>query len=67
MELLIAHTEQRAAYFRNIMDKAVFGSPEYRQAQMIFAWLCKKAREQYDPHSSENIDADERGIQFPYY
>lgn len=59
MQLLQSSTEQRAVYFRTIMDKAVFGSAEYKQAQMIFRWLCRQARLQYDSSPSANSDAGE--------
>ena len=59
MQLLQSSTEQRAIYFRTIMDKAVFGSAEYKQAQMIFRWLCRQARLQYDSSPSANSDAGE--------
>ena len=42
------------AHFRNRMDKAAYLSPEYRQAQRIFAWLCNKVRVK-DKTDHENI------------
>ena len=42
--LLYGDNEQRANYFRNKMDRELFGSRNYEQARKIYAWLCSEIR-----------------------
>jgi len=44
--LLYGDNEQRANYFRNKMDREIFGSRNYEQARKIYAYLCAEIRKQ---------------------